>query len=110
MVKPRFAIIDPPCVFSLAVSQRRLSQVEAAKTALLQAQREHLAHWALPEETQETQLAALQEAETEGLRLLGVGCKWGIGVLMYENLSIWLLLVSGWVVVLFLGTFLSMKR
>lgn len=41
--------------------------MEAAKTALLEAQREHLDQWALPEETREIQLAALQEAE--GLRL-----------------------------------------
>ena len=45
--------------------------MEAAKTALLEAQREHLAHWALPEETQETQrLAALQEADSRK----GGGC------------------------------------
>ena len=56
--------------------------MEAAKTALLDAQREHLAHWALPEETQETQrLAALQGAvqrvpvEVAG----GFRCRLGIG-------------------------------
>ena len=80
----------PPCVKHLAASQRRLSQVEAAKTALLEAQREHLDHWALPEETREIQLAALQEAE--GLRLpKGAGRvpigQWGFWCLKIEHLS-----------------------
>lgn len=77
----RFARLDPLVLSVNAASQRRLSQVEAAKTALLEAQREHLAHWALPEEAQETQLAALQEADSrKGGGWVPVGCRLGIGV------------------------------
>ena len=61
--------------------------MEAAKTALLEAQREHLAHWALPEETQETQrLAALQEAvHRKGGGCWRLGAGWALGFLMSED-------------------------